>query len=163
MLPSSTLGRSPTVTPPQQQHRNDQPSFSPSLQLSSSPAAGGMPVHIPHMGGGLAIDSSMLGVLMERGVLEALASRTARGAISDQQLEQLQARLHGLHAAGLLSDEELCAAEDLVVECIEVITDTASPPAPATHEAVGRVFKLVAVSERMAVDSSFARQVRKKL
>jgi len=54
----------------------------------------------------------------------------------------------------------LCTTEQIVVDCIELMS---TGEMPATHEAVVRVVKLVAISERMVVDGSFARQVKRKL
>ena len=101
----------------------------------------------------MALDASLASLLMRR---------TARGAVSDAQLDALQARLHTLHASQLLGDDELCAAEDAIVDCIDMIATM--PVEPVTHGgAVDKVVKLVAISERMEVDSSFARQVKRKL
>ena len=59
--------------------------------------------------------------------------------------------------ARLLTDDELYAAEDTVVDCIEAL-----PHAAVTDRSVEKVIRMVAVSERVSVDASFARQVRRK-
>jgi hypothetical protein len=78
--------------------------------------------------------------------VEAVAAR-----LRDQQLIAFQARLEALSAAKLLSDDELFAVED-------VIGDSGG-------EASGddQVAMLLALSARMATDSAFARQLRRKV
>ena len=74
------------------------------------------------------------------------------------------------HAAKLLADEELCAAEDLCADFVEI---QASVPHVLTEDAifrgVGRSFepavrlhKLVRLSSKMASDAAFARQLKRK-
>ena len=72
-------------------------------------------------------------------------------------MEALQARLLSLQDAQLITEEELYALEDRCADCIEVMATEA-----ATHPAVDRVVKMVQLSERMKVDESFARQLRRK-
>jgi len=78
--------------------------------------------------------------------LEAAAAR-----LRDQQLIALQARLEALGAAKLLSDDELFAVEDAIGD--------------SSGEASGddQVTMLLALSARMATDSAFARQLRRKV
>jgi hypothetical protein len=83
--------------------------------------------------------------------------QTARSAISDEQLDTLQARIHALHAARLLEDDAVFCVEDCIVDCIE-----AMPTAVATDRVVEKVIRMVAVSERVLVDATFARQVKRK-
>ena len=86
-------------------------------------------------------------------------------AISEQQLSALQARLGAIHGAKLLSDEELHVLEDLVADYVELEASLAvaiTINAAQLSETVGKLLKLVALSERMAADTAFARQVRRK-
>ena len=78
--------------------------------------------------------------------VEAAAAR-----LRDQQLIALQARLEALSAAKLLSDDELFAVEDVIGD--------------SSGEASGddQVAILLALSARMATDSAFARQLRRKV
>ena len=97
---------------------------------------------------------------MER-LREASRPRTAEEACSDEQLEAVQSRLQALHTAELLTDAELHAAEDVIVDCIEVRAKT--PGAPAAVQAVDQALTMVVLSERLASDAAFARQLRRKL
>jgi hypothetical protein len=88
---------------------------------------------------------------------EAARPKIASDLISEPQLEALQARLQGLSAAKLLSDEALYSLEDCIADCIEVM-----PSALAAVDAVDKVVRMVKLSEKMGVDSSFARQLQRK-
>ena len=70
-------------------------------------------------------------------------------------------RLQALHTAELLTDAEMHAAEDVIVDCIEVRAKT--PGAPAAVQAVDQALTMVVLSERLAGDAAFARQLRRKL
>jgi hypothetical protein len=78
--------------------------------------------------------------------VEAAAAR-----LRDQQLIALQARLEALSAGKLLTDDELFAVEDVIAD--------------SSVEASGddQVAMLLALSARMASDSAFARQLRRKV
>jgi hypothetical protein len=78
--------------------------------------------------------------------VESVAAR-----LRDQQLIALQARLEALSAAKLLTDDELFAVEDVIGD--------------SSGEASGddQVTMLLALSARMATDSAFARQLRRKV
>ena len=78
--------------------------------------------------------------------VEAVAAR-----LRDQQLIALQARLEALSAGKLLTDDELFAVEDVIAD--------------SSVEASGddQVAMLLALSARMASDSAFARQLRRKV
>jgi hypothetical protein len=78
--------------------------------------------------------------------VEAVAAR-----LRDQQLIMLQARLEVLGVAKLLTDDELFAVEDVIADSsVEASGD-------------GQVAMLLALSARMASDSAFARQLRRKV
>ena len=84
-----------------------------------------------------------------------------RQAISSEQVAALQDRLEALHASDLLTEDQLDALEDVIVEHVE-----AKALAPTVSEDVAaashRLARLVAVSEAMRTDSTFARQARKR-
>jgi len=92
---------------------------------------------------------------LENDKLRAEAADTRVKAVAvrlrDQQLIALQARLEALSAAKLLSDDELFAVEDVIGD--------------SSGEASGddQVTMLLALSARMAMDSAFARQLRRKV
>ena len=95
--------------------------------------------------------------------IEKLAPQEAASA---EQVEALTARLAALHAAELLSDDELFGLEDCVADFVEakcavdvtiVTTETVN-----ALRAVGKVQKLVALSAGMPRDAMFARQLRRK-
>ena len=67
-------------------------------------------------------------------------------------LPALQSRLESLHAAKLLTDEELYRLEDIVADSLEEEEDGSGK----------QVAKLVALSERVTSDAALARQLRRK-
>jgi hypothetical protein len=69
---------------------------------------------------------------------------------TEQQLPALQARIEALHAAKLLSDDELFSIEDLIADLEVGSEDT-------------RVGQLITLSSRMAGDAAFSRQIRRKV
>ena len=77
-------------------------------------------------------------------------------ALSEAQLEALQVRLQALHDSKLLSSEELDCLEDIVADCIVALaTDDVH------HKEVAKMIEMVALSEKMQVDRSIARQLRR--
>ena len=85
-------------------------------------------------------------------------------AISTAQVQALSARLAALHAARLLSDDELFGLEDCIADFVEAkgsAVDVLAMPL-TTISAVGTVCKLAMVSESVAQDAMFARQLRRK-
>ena len=97
----------------------------------------------------------------------AMEKRLApKEVISTEQVDAVTARLEALHAAQLLSDDELFGLEDCVADFVEakcavdvtiVTTETVN-----ALRAVGKVPKLVALSAGMPRDAMFARQLRRK-
>ena len=90
-------------------------------------------------------------------------------AIADEQLAALQARIEGLHATKLLTDDELFALEDLIADYVELtmsVTDGIITKemiyAMPTVGAASKLDKLVGLSAAMAGDAAFARQARRK-
>ena len=106
---------------------------------------------------------------MEARIAELMAP--APKAVSHDQLAALQARLEGLHAAKLLTDEELCSFEDVVGDFIDltlsmagqVISEQMIYSSPGqTFAAASKVHKLCGLSAMIAADKAFARQARRK-
>ena len=96
--------------------------------------------------------------------MEAKLASSAR-VISDEQLATLQSRLQSLHAAKLLTDDELFALEDLCADTIELeasVPGMLTPGMARTSDVVTKVCKLVALSAGISADAAFARQVRRK-
>ena len=94
---------------------------------------------------------------------------TPTAAISEQRLAALQARLEALHKADLLGDDQLYMLEDVVADFVEF--ESAMGGAAVTLEAVHanenarnllKLVKLVGLSERIASDDAFSRQVKRK-
>jgi hypothetical protein len=86
-------------------------------------------------------------------------------AISEERLTALQARIEAVHAAKLLSDDELYALEDMVADFVEFessIGVVVTLEIVHGNESASKLLKLVALSERLVADSAFARQARRK-
>ena len=85
-------------------------------------------------------------------------------AVSDAQATALQSRLEALHAAKLLSDEELYALEDCVADFFEATAgfDVVTMEVVNASDAARKAHKLVTLSEKMPADAAFARQARRK-
>ena len=85
-------------------------------------------------------------------------------AISAQQVEALTARLQALHAAQMLSDDELFALEDCIADFLEAKASygVLTLEAVHAHRALSKVHKLLALGEGVADDAMFARQLRRK-
>ena len=99
--------------------------------------------------------------------LEAKVQELTRPAEvgSAQQVDALLARLGALHAAKLLSDEELFAMEDCVADFLEARAACDVVTAEIIHanaEVMGKLHKLVMLSEGLPNDAVFARQLRRK-
>ena len=95
---------------------------------------------------------------------EDMQPATLAAAISEQQIVALQARLEDLHKAKLLSDDEFFALEDTIADHVEfeASMSTVTLELAQANEASSKLLKLVALSERIATDGSFARQARRK-
>ena len=102
----------------------------------------------------------------QRAEMEAtVAQLTApQEAVSAEQIDALTARLEALHAARLLSDDELFAAEDCVADFLEVkgSVGVVTMDVVYANRAAGKAHKLVVLSEGVAKDAMFARQLRRK-
>ena len=86
---------------------------------------------------------------------------SAKGCVSEGQLEMLQTRLDALHEAKLLSDDEVGALEDCVADYIDCCSSL-NPAAAEIGAAAEKVKKMVGLSEGMGKDGMLARQLRRK-
>ena len=75
-------------------------------------------------------------------------------------LAALQSRLEAIHAAKLLTDDELFALEDICADFIAL--GTVTEEVVAASGAAAKLLQLVRVSEGIRPDSGFARQARRK-
>ena len=175
------------TTPP----RSASAAFSPSMQQLSSPAAAATMVPaLPTDDGSLvAAVLQQQGLMLKReaklqSAMEAKAAAEKAGlraemqqqleqireemkpvaAISEQQLTALQARIEKLHAAKLLTDDELYSLEDIVADFLELKSSlgVVTLAAIMTSEGAGKALKLVGLSEGLAADGACARQLRRK-
>ena len=87
--------------------------------------------------------------------------RTASEAIGEEELVALQSRLVALHEAKLLTDEESDTAEDIIIDCLELLAK--APMTTLEHPTVDRVRTMIVLSEKAAADRAFARQLRRKV
>ena len=84
--------------------------------------------------------------------------------ISAEQVDAVTARLEALHAAQLLSDDEMFGLEDAIGDFVEARASFGMVTMETVHtnRVVGKMHKLVAVSEGMPKDAMLARQLRRK-
>eukprot|EP01045_Picozoa_sp_COSAG04_P017917 COSAG04_NODE_1621_length_6101_cov_11.014750_6_plen_97_part_00 len=89
---------------------------------------------------------------------------TPKPAVTEEQLTALQSRLEAIHAAQLLTDDEVFALQDLCADFMAVGLVTADMTAEmaSAHAAAAKLLQLVRLSEGIASDGSFARQARRK-
>jgi hypothetical protein len=86
-------------------------------------------------------------------------------AITAQQVTALQLRLAAAHAAELLSDDELYALEDIVVDYLELkptMGAVVTLEMVCMHEKASKLLKLISMSEGVVADGTFARSARRK-
>ena len=89
---------------------------------------------------------------------------TPRPAVTEEQLATLQSRLEAMHAAQLLTDEELFSLEDCLADYFELKATYSVVTAEMLHanaDAV-KLLKLIVLSEGLGKDAAFARQARRK-
>ena len=100
---------------------------------------------------------------MREQMREMEAKLAPKEVISAEQIDAVTARLEALHAAQLLSDEELFALEDCMADFIEAraAVDVVTMETVNTVRAVGKMHKLVSLSEGLG-DPALARQLRRK-
>ena len=86
--------------------------------------------------------------------------------VADGQVQALEARLEALHAAQLISDDELFVLEDCIADFLEAKAtfglELVTAEVASAHRAVGKVHKLVVLSEGVPRDPMLARQLRRK-
>ena len=89
---------------------------------------------------------------------------TPREVVTDAQVKALQTRLEALHAAQLISDDELFVLEDCIADFFEVKRsfDVVTLEIASTNHAVGKMHLLVLLTEGVERDAPFARQLRRK-
>ena len=85
---------------------------------------------------------------------QALEGKLA--AAVESKVGALQSRVEALHAAQLLTDDELYSLEDIIADGCEVMV------ASGGEGPEDRVGKMIALSEMMAADGAFSRQLRRK-
>ena len=103
---------------------------------------------------------------------DEMTPREQPPAVTDDDLAALQQRATKLHAAQLLSDEELYAVEDLCADYVELqasVSEGGVLTKDAIYSAVGhscaaavKVHKLTQLSGKMGADAAFARQLKRK-
>ena len=103
----------------------------------------------------------------QRQELESRLTPAPTECCSSQQLDALQLRLGSLHRAKLLASEELETIEDLIADVLELKATTVTGGVLTSEIMCGgsvaaKLAKLIAVSEGMAADVSFSRQLRRK-
>ena len=76
----------------------------------------------------------------------------------------LEQRLEELHATELLSDPELYLLEDMIADFLEVKASVKVVTAEVVRadRSAEKLHRLIVLSEGMAANASFARQVRRK-
>jgi len=101
---------------------------------------------------------------IERSKEDLRRELTPKPVVTDAQLEALQTRLEALHASQLISDDELFVLEDHVTDFFEAkaMFEVVTMEVANANSAVGKVHKLVVLSEGVARDPTFARQLRRK-
>lgn len=89
---------------------------------------------------------------------------TSQEVVSAAQVSALTARLGTLHSTQALSDDELFAVEDCIADFLEIKANVGvvTMGVVTTNHAMGKVHKMIALSEGMVDDAMFARQLRRK-
>eukprot|EP01046_Picozoa_sp_COSAG06_P086763 COSAG06_NODE_33325_length_491_cov_1.538265_1_plen_126_part_00 len=97
-----------------------------------------------------------------------LTPPTPQELITSEQLVALQSRPGQLHAAQVLTDDELFVTEDLITDFLELKADAGGAITVGTvfgggaSQTIGKLHKLVGVSEGLVSDAALARQIRRK-
>ena len=86
---------------------------------------------------------------------------SAKGCVSEGQLEMLQTRLDALHQAKLLTDDEIGALEDCVADYIG-FRSSLNPTVTDIGVVAEKVKQMVGLSEGIGKDGMLARQLRRK-
>ena len=86
---------------------------------------------------------------------------SAKGCVSEGQLEMLQTRLDALHQAKLLTDDEVGVLEDCVADYIG-FRSSLNPTVTEIGVVAEKVKQMVGLSEGIGKDGMLARQLRRK-
>ena len=82
------------------------------------------------------------------------------------QIAALEERLETLHEASALSDDELYALEDCLADFLDAKAGCGlglvTVEVAHSNAAVGKLHRLIVLSEGMTKDAAFSRQVRRK-
>ena len=99
-----------------------------------------------------------------RAKIQELTLTTPQEAITTKQVSELTARIGRLHSTHALKEDELFAVEDCIADFLEVKSgaDVVTIELVNAHHAIGKVHKLILLSEGLVDDAMFARQVRRK-
>ena len=89
--------------------------------------------------------------------LKDAASPPVAEVISEEELDRLQERVQALHVAQLLEDNVAEQLEDIIADCIEVW-----PTADVREQSVDMVLRMLRLSDKIKVDASLARQLKRK-
>ena len=104
---------------------------------------------------------------MEAKLEEQRQIMAPQAAISDQQIAALLARVQATHATKLLSDDELSSLEDILADLIEEKArcngEVVTMHDVLTNGVLGKAHKLIALSQGLAKDEVFVRQLRRKV
>jgi hypothetical protein len=96
------------------------------------------------------VESQRQEIEAQRQEIEQLKNQSIQARLRELQTAALQARFNALHASKLLTDDELYKLEDALIESLDGCDE-------------GQVAtSLVALSERVANESAFARHLRRK-
>jgi hypothetical protein len=93
---------------------------------------------------------------------------TPKELIPAEQLVALQSRLGQLHAAQMLTDDELFVTEDMIADFLELKADARGAITVdtvfggAAIQTIGKLHKLIVMSEGLVSDAALARQMRRK-
>lgn len=95
---------------------------------------------------------------------EVEAKMTKQELVSAEQLLALQTRLEVVHASQLLTDDELYLLEDLCADFLDLKSSMGTVAVEMVHSlgVASKVHRLVGLSEGLARDGSFARQLKRK-
>ena len=107
-----------------------------------------------------ALEAKLEEQRLEAQTMQDIAS--AKGCVSDGQLELLQTRLDALHQAKLLSDDEIGALEDCIGDYIECRSSLSMASPAELSLAAKRITVVVGLSEGIREDGMLARQLRRK-
>jgi hypothetical protein len=177
---AATPSRVTAAAAPTGSNQDGHSSFTPSMQQLSSPAQTSGLDDVSST----CSNSTLITLMLEREEqlraqakserdelqeqIQALERRLApEAAFTDEQLSMFQARMTGLHSADLLSSELFHGIEDTCADAIELASSVRggvlTVDMAATNEMVAKLRKLIVLSERLDVDASLARQIRRKL